>query len=124
MSDVTCLNCGHEFPLRRTYFNENGLHTVCPECGSSFDTDEEVELNDKQSDRCDEVYNAVYEMCKCFTENENLEWDMAYIGEIAEFAANTLVSHGQKVRFPAVVTNQDNSQYIEEYYNLEGECCC
>lgn len=121
MKDVTCMNCGHEFHLERTYIDENGLHTVCPECGSSFDTDEEVELNDEQDGRCDEIYNAVYDMCKIVADNDDLEWDMHYIGEIAELVANMLVERGEKVRFPSVVTEQDGSQYIEEYYEPEED---
>lgn len=40
---------------------------------------------------------------------------MAYIGEIADFAVNTLALAGNKVRFPAVVTKEDGSQYVEEF---------
>lgn len=111
-----CLNCGHEFYLKKVFENNEGRFTICPECGSSFETDEEVELSDRQSERVDEVYNAVYEMCKALTENENLEWDMYFIGEIADFAANTLVLAGNKVRYPAVVMEEGGSQYIVEYH--------
>lgn len=74
------------------------------------------ELSDEQSGRCDEIYNAIYEMCKVVADNEELEWDMYYIGEIAELAANMMVNMGYKVRFPAIVTEDDGYQYIEEYY--------
>jgi transcription elongation factor Elf1 len=80
MNIIKCLNCGHEFFLKKIYGNNEGSFTICPECGSSFETDKEVELSDRQSKRVDEVYNAVYEMCKTLTENENLEWDMYFIG--------------------------------------------
>lgn len=80
------------------------------------------ELSDEQSARCDEIYNAVYEMCKVVAEDEKLEWDMYYIGEIAELTANMMVGRGYKVRFPSNVTEEDGSQHIEEYYepNMEG----
>lgn len=119
MNIIKCLNCGHEFFLEKIYGNNEGSFTICPECGSSFETDKEVELSDRQSKRVDEVYNAVYEMCKTLTENENFEWDMYFIGEIADFAANTLVLAGNKVRYPAVVTEEDGSQYIVEYHEEE-----
>ena len=119
MNIVKCLNCGHEFHLKKVCENAEGSFTICPECGSSFKTDKEVELSDRQSERVDEVYDAVYEMCKTLTENENLEWDMCFIGEIADFAANTLVLAGNKVRYPAVVTEEDGSQYIAEYHEEE-----
>ena len=38
-----------------------------------------------------------------------------YIGEIAELVANMMVNRGYKVRFPAIVTEEDGSQHIEEY---------
>lgn len=74
------------------------------------------ELSDEQLARCDEIYNAVYEMCKVVAGDEELEWDMHYIREIAELAADMLVGRGCRVRFPAVVTEKDGSQHIEEYY--------
>lgn len=116
MVEVKCLNCGYSFDLQRTYCDGNGLYTVCPKCGGSFDTDEEVELSDKQSERNDEVYEAVFAMCKVLAENEELEWDMTYIGGIADFAASMLVSTGNRVQYPAVVTEEDGSQHVEEYY--------
>lgn len=74
------------------------------------------ELSDEQSARCDEIYNAVHEMCKVVAGDEELEWDMNYIGEIAELAADMMANRGYKVRFPAVVMEEDGSQRIEEYY--------
>ncbi len=51
------------------------------------------ELSDEQSARCDEIYNAVYEM----------------------------FGRGYKVRFPAIVTEEDGSLHIEEYYEPDQE---
>lgn len=116
MNNVKCSHCGCEFGLKRTYADDKGVFAVCPKCEGSFDTDEEVEMTQDQSDRNDEVYEAVYEMCKVLAENPDLEWDMSYIGDIADYAANTLVSHGNRVRFPAVVTEENGSQYICEYH--------
>lgn len=121
MNIVKCLNCGYEFPLEKTYVDEKGRFTVCPHCEGSFDTDEEVEMTQEQLDRNDEIFDAVYEMCKILTENPDLEWDMSYIGDITDYAANTLVSHGNRVRFPAVVTDDKGSQHISEYHCEEDE---
>jgi len=77
--------------------------------------DEELELNDAQIERVDEVENAVYKMCCVLTESPDLEWNMEYIGEIADFAAELLTKLGHRVRYPAVVTEADGSQHIEEY---------
>ena len=81
--------------------------------------DEDMELNREQDARNDEVYNAVFDMCKVLTENENLEWDMYFIGEIADCAASILVRKGLRVHFPSVVTEEDGSQHIVEYYESE-----
>lgn len=79
------------------------------------------ELSDEQSARCNEIYNTAYELCKVMTEDENLEWDMHYLGEIAEAAADMMVKKGYRVRFPAVVTEKDGRQHIEEYYKPDEE---
>lgn len=79
------------------------------------DQEKELELNDAQAGRNDEIYNAVFELCRVMTEEPELEWDMSFIGEIADCAASILASQGKRVRFPAVVTNPDGTQYIEEY---------
>ena len=42
--------------------------------------------------------------------------DTAFIGDIAGFAASRLTKQGIKVRFPGVVTGEDVTQHIEEYY--------
>ncbi len=77
--------------------------------------EEELELDNEQEARNDEIYGTVFELCKVMAENPELEWDMGFIGEIADCAASILARHGIRVRFPAVVTNEDGSQYIEEY---------
>lgn len=78
-------------------------------------------LSDEQSSRCDEIYNAVYEMCKVVADDEKLEWDMYYLGEIAELATNMMMNRGYKVWFPAIVTEEDGFQHIEEYYKPDQE---
>lgn len=79
--------------------------------------DGNLELNDRQIERIDEIHNAVFEMCKVLTENPDLEWDMYYVGDIADYAANVMCLIGNKVRYPAIVTDEDGKQYIEEYHN-------
>ena len=50
--------------------------------------EEELELNDEQSARNDEVYSGVFDLCRMLSENPELEWDMSFIGEIADCAAS------------------------------------
>lgn len=121
MGEVSCPNCEYSFSIVKTYCNAYGLFTVCPNCKVSFNTEEEVELNDDQVCRCDEIENAVYEMCKVFCEKDDLKWDISFIGEIADAAAEILTMHGFRVRYPAIVTEQDGSQWIKEYDKRESE---
>lgn len=92
-----------------------GRWAECPK-PTAPDTDEELELSDAQSARNDEIYNAAYEFCKVMAEDDHLEWNMEILGELADLAAELLTRHGSRVRYPAVVTEPDGRQYIEEYH--------
>lgn len=92
-----------------------GRWAECPK-PTATDTDEELELSDAQSARNDEIYNAAYEFCKVMAEDDRLEWNMEILGELADLAAELLTRHGSRVRYPAVVTEPDGRQYIEEYH--------
>ena len=80
---------------------------------------EKLELSDEQIARNDEIYNAAFDFCKVVAEDDGLEWNMEILGQLADFAAELLTSHGSKVRFPSVVTESDGSQHIEEFYDEE-----
>ena len=81
-----------------------------------MDKNIDLELSDEQTARNDEIYGAAYEFCKVIAEDENLDWNMEILGQLADFAADLLTSHGSKVKYPAVVTEPDGSQHIEEFY--------
>lgn len=74
-----------------------------------------MELTNEQIKRQDEIYNGVFELCKIMSENQELEWNMSFIGEIADCAESILTAHGIKVRFPSIVINSDGSAHVEEY---------
>ena len=78
--------------------------------------DENLELSGEQIARIDEIYDAVYGMCKVLTEDPNLKRDMHCIGDIADYAANLLYLLGNRVRYPEIVTGEDGKQYVEEYH--------
>lgn len=107
--------------IRKLVEDAEAIVEMIKELYGQLDSVLHPELSDEQSTRCDEIYNAVYEMCKVVAGDEELEWDMYYIGEIAELAANMMVNRGYKVRFPAIVTEEDGSQHIEEYYEPDQE---
>lgn len=48
MLKVKCLNCSHEFEVTKAYKDNLGLHTICPECESSFDIDNEIKEISKE----------------------------------------------------------------------------
>ena len=75
------------------------------------------EFTSAQTGRLDEIDNAVYQTILAFlnkTEDE-FPWDMYYIGEVAECIEETLLSMGQRVHCPVIVTGKDRISRIEEY---------
>ena len=78
-----------------------------------------MELTNEQIERQDEIYNGVFELCKIMSENQELEWNMSFIGEITDCAESILMRHGIRVRFPAIVTDPDGSEHVEEYCDYD-----
>jgi len=81
-------------------------------------TEEELELTDEMSERNDEIDNAVYDLILTLAEKEpdELEWDMAIIGNATDILKEFLWNNFQiRVRHPGVVTNEDGTQYYAEY---------
>lgn len=122
MNKVKCVKCGKEFPLVETFEIMSKNYAECPSCGILLKTDKEVELNDEQIEAADKVYNAVYDMCKTITGDDDLEWDMSYIGHIADRAIDLLGVNGYPIRYPAVVIDRGHA-YIEEFsaYKLKKD---
>lgn len=102
--------------IRELIDDADSIKNMCEKLLDALERVGVAELTDAQSERIDEIYNMVYEMCKVMTEDENLEWDMYYLGEIAELVAKMMVEKGYKVRFPAIVDGEDGKQRVEEYY--------
>ena len=96
--------------------HDNGVTNFHFEIAADLITEEELELSDAQRARNDEIYNAAYEFCKVMAEDDHLQWNMEILGELADLAAELLTRHGSRVRYPAVVTEPDGRQYIEEYH--------
>lgn len=91
---------------------ESYRHVVTVQDSSS--DDEELELNDEQLSRLDEMYDAAHKLCSVIAEEPNLEFDMYYAGTIVEFAVDLLLERGKPIRYPGIVTDEDGSR-IEEY---------
>ncbi|MBQ3476585.1 MAG: hypothetical protein IJH25_00235 [Clostridia bacterium] len=92
--------------------------TVIRQKNTPDDNDQaELEFSNAQLERIDEIHNAVYDLCAVLTENANLEWDMAYIGEIADLACDVLTDSGFRIRYPAIITDEDGSERIVDFHN-------
>ena len=75
------------------------------------------EFTSSQTERLDEIDNAVYQTILAFLDKSEDEfpWDMSYIGEVAECIEKTLLSMGQRVYRPVIVTGKDGISHIVEY---------
>lgn len=81
------------------------------------DTDmEELELTSKQVERLDEIDNAAFEYLKVLTGNEDLEWNMEFIGELNDFAADMMARAGHRIYYPYIETAPDGTQQRKDYY--------
>lgn len=76
----------------------------------------DAEFSGKQIKRIDEVENASFDFAKVLVEDQNLKWDMSFIGEIADCVSKIMVNHGFKVRYPAMIENADGNIEIQEYF--------
>lgn len=77
----------------------------------------DLELTDKMVERNDEIYNAVFELCRIMTEKQELEWDMSIIGDLTDYAAMILSEQGFKIRFYSIATTPGGDEYLETYFN-------
>ena len=90
---------------------------TAPDETNAVDEGSEVELNSEQIARNDDIDNAVYQ-CLLILLNKTEDewpWDMNYIGEATDLLEEFLIRRGHKIWHPAVVTEEDGRQYVEDY---------
>ena len=76
-----------------------------------------MSLSADHLDRLDEIDNVVYQCLLVLlgkTEDE-FPWDMHYIGEVTDGIVEFLIEQGHRIYRPAIVIEEDGTQYIEEY---------
>ena len=79
-----------------------------------------LEFSNSQTERIDEIHNAVFDLCMVLTEKDDLEWDMAYIGEIADVACEILRDCGFQIRYPAMLIDENgDEERTVDYYGEE-----
>ena len=79
-----------------------------------------TELSSAQIERIEAVHDAVYDLCVTLTEDDDLEYDMEFIGEIADAACEILSDLGYRIRYPAVCHSDSGNDCVTDYYN-EGQ---
>lgn len=84
---------------------------------------EELQLSDDHIDRLDDIDNAVYQCILVLLNKteEEFPWDMHYIGEVTDGIVDFLIEKGHRIYRPAIVTEHDGTQHIEEYEVKENE---
>lgn len=84
---------------------------------------EDLQLSDDHIDRLDDIDNAVYQCILVLLNKteEEFPWDMHYIGEVADGIVDFLVEQGHRIYRPAIVTEPDGTQHIEEYEEKDNE---
>ena len=83
----------------------------------------ELSLSAAHLERLDEIDNAVYQCLLVLLgkTEEEFPWDMHYIGEVTDGMVSFLTEKGHRVYRPAIVTEEDGTQYIEEYEEATHE---
>lgn len=115
--DIQCPHCQQTFLITNIHWRKDkNRFTICPHCHKQVFTDKRPEFTQKQIARLHEVHEAVYQLCKTLTQNDNLEKNMNYINEIADTATTALAMEGKKVYYPAIIMTQ-NSEYVTNVYD-------
>ena len=74
-------------------------------------------FNQYQISRIDEVDNAIFELLKVITCNDNLKWDASVICPIGDMIMRFLVSKGYIIYYPTRVTHEDETTTISNFYS-------
>ena len=84
-------------------------------------SEDELELSSDQIARLDVIDNAVYQCLLVLLgkDEDAFPWSMEYIGEAEDLLVDFLLKRGHRIRRPAIVTETDGTQHIEEYEGPE-----
>lgn len=85
--------------------------------------EEPIELSDAHIERIDEIDNAVYACLRVILQKAEDEypWSMRDIGEVTDGIVAYLVQNGHRIYRPAIVTETDGRQHIEEWEGAQDE---
>ena len=88
----------------------------------SDNSEDELELSPDQTARLDVIDNAVYQCLLTLLgkDEDDFPWSMEYIGEAEDLLVEFLLKRGHRIRRPAIVTDPDGTQRIEEYEEPEA----
>lgn len=77
---------------------------------------ENIKMSDSQISRVADIHKAVYNLCSLLAERDDLELSKEYIGEIADFACDILCDMGIRVRYPAIVIDDEGVESVVDFY--------
>ena len=75
---------------------------------------EEPEFTREQLDQIDRVDNAAHQLICALCKEEDLPWNIEYIGEIADMAKTILKGKGISTFYPAITVDIDGEKIVEE----------
>lgn len=75
---------------------------------------EEPEFTREQLDQIDRVDNAAHQLICALCKEEDLPWNIEYIGEIADMAQTILKGKGISTFYPAITVDIDGEKIVEE----------
>lgn len=70
----------------------------------------------------DEICNAAFELIKAMTRNPEIEWDMYYIGEVADVVAESLKKLGLEICYPFYTEGENENGEGGTPCYLDDEC--
>lgn len=109
----TCDMCHNDFEVTHLiHYPDESTCVVCTHCGSTLCVDDnvEIEFSAEQLARLDNMYSAAAEFCRVLAEDPKLEENTEFIGEIVDYAVDTLVEKLRRpIRYPGIVTTYDSS---------------
>lgn len=116
--ELVCEKCDNQFEVTKFIYSKDSALVECPICGHNFFTYEDIELEftQEQLSRLDDIYGAAVEFCRVLAEDPELEENMEFIGEIVDYAVDTLVEKLNKpIRYPGIVTTNKADGTVEEH---------
>ena len=94
---------------------KDALIESCKRTNSTYITEE---LNSYQTARQDEIENSIFDMIKILTCNDELNWNMELIGDIADAVCDILTNKGYLIYYPNRTIDKKGNIAISDFYGI------